>query len=161
MSTTRISNVRYFDKSGNATMKQLWVKLDTTQVPADLVGVVNDGFVLNEVYVYHSDGSSTKVDVTFYPGGKLVKEYDSRPTTEYRPSNAQHFREDGSLDYTDNCPSDANGAWVECTNTKMPDGPNKVRAKVSESYSKTTPLLPAPAVQKPTIPALPLTVDLR
>jgi hypothetical protein len=141
-------------------MKQQWVKLDTTAVPADQVGVVNDGFVLNEVYEYHSDGTSTKVDVTFYPGGKVVKEYISKPTTEYRPSVDQNFREDGSLDNTETCGPQGD-SWTPCTTTKMPDGPNKIRAKVPESYFKVTPLLPAPSVQKPTIPSFPLNVDLR
>ena len=152
-------NVRYFDKDGNATIKQLWVKLDTTQVKPDQVGVVNDGFVLSEVYEYHSDGTSTKVDVTFYPGGKTVQDYMMRPTTDYRPSTDQHFRADGSLDSTDVCPPEG-PTWTDCTTTKMPDGPNKVRATVPAGYYKVTPLLPAPAAQKPTIPALPLTVDL-
>jgi hypothetical protein len=152
-------NVRFFDKSGNATMKQLWVKLDTTQVTPDQVAVVNDGFVLNEVYEYHSDGISTKVDVTFYPGGKTVKEYETRPTTNWRPKTDQHFRADGSLDYTEDCPAEG-PTWTDCKTTKMPDAPNKVRAKVPADYYKVTPLMPAPAVKKPTIPALTLTVDL-
>jgi len=153
-------NVRYFDKDGNAYMKQMWVKLDTTAVPADRVGVVNDGFVLDEVYEYHTDGTSTKVDVNFYPGGKIVKEYVTKPGPEYRPSTDQSFREDGSLDKTETCGPEGD-SWTPCTTTTMPDGPNKVRATIPASYSKVTPLLPAPTVKKPTIPNFPLTVDLR
>jgi hypothetical protein len=156
--STHIS-VRYFDNAGNATMKQIWIKADPA-IPADQVGVVNDGFYLDEVYEYHSDGSSTKVDVSFYPGGKIVKEYLTRSTTSYRPSVDQHFRADGSLDYTETC-GDEGDSWTPCNTTKMPDGPNKTRVNVPASYSKVTPLLPAPTVQKPTIPNMPLTVDLR
>jgi hypothetical protein len=151
--------VRYFDSKGTAYMKQIWVKLDTTAVPADRVGVVNDGFVLSEVYEYHSDGTSTKVDVTFYPGGKIVKEYETKPTTDYRPSVDQHFRDDGSLDSTETCGAESD-EWTPCVTTKAPDGPNKIRATVPASYYKVSPLLPAPTVQKPTIPNMPLTVDL-
>jgi hypothetical protein len=152
-------NVRYFDSKGNAYMKQLWIKIDTTSLPADRLGVVNDGFVLDEVYEYHTDGTSTKVDVNFFPGGKVIKEYVSKPTTEYRPSTDQHFRDDGSLDYTETCPVEGD-SWTPCTTTKMPDGPNKIRATVPASYFKVTPLLPAPAVKKPSIPNMPLSVDL-
>jgi hypothetical protein len=154
-------NVTYFDKDGNATIKQQWVKLDTIAVPADRVGLVNDGFVLNEVYEYHTDGRSTKVDVTFYPGGKIVKEYESKPTTDYRPSVDQNFREDGSLDHTTTCGPEG-PTWTDCGTETMPAGPNAVRStKVPASYYTVSPLLPAPTAQKPTIPNFPLTVDLR
>jgi len=154
---THIS-VRFFGKDGTATFKQNWVKLDTSAVPADRVGVVNDGFVLDEVWEFHNDGVSSKMDVNFFPGGKVVKEVDTRPTADYRPSLNQHFRDDGSLDYTDDCPPPS-GGWT-CKSTKMPDGPNKVRATLPAESLKVIPLLPAPSAQKPTAPTMNLSIDL-
>ncbi|MBS2005531.1 MAG: hypothetical protein JST01_00730 [Cyanobacteria bacterium SZAS TMP-1] len=154
--SSRIS-VRYFDSRGTATMKQIWVKLDSATMPADRVEVVNDGYVIQEVYEYHTDGSSTKVDVTFYPGGKVVREYETRPTTDYRPSKDQFFREDGSLDHTNDCLA---GTWT-CNTTTMPAGPNVIRPRVPVGYYKVVPLLPLPSLEKPQVPTMKVNLDLR
>jgi len=150
--------VRYFDDKGTATMKQNWEKLDSAKMPADRVQIVNDGYVLHEVYELHTDGYSAKTDITFYPGGKVVKEVETRPTTDYRPMKDQFFREDGSLDYTNDCPA-SSVSW-NCQTTKMPAGPNSVRVKVPSSFYRVTPLLPLPSMDKPEIPTFPVKINL-
>jgi hypothetical protein len=159
--TSRVS-VRYFGPDGKAVLQQRWVKLDSSDalpVDAAQVGVLNDGYYLSEAYEFHPDGVSVKLDINFYPGGKTVKDIESRPTMNWQPRSIQHFREDGTLDSTDNCP--AMTGLFTCNSVKATGAALTERGHAPAGFFKITPLLPVPSLDKPKIPKLPLRIDLR
>ena len=160
-SNSRIS-VRYFGADGKAVLQQRWVKVDSTDAPAvapNALGVINDGYYLSEAYEFHSDGTSVKLDVNFYPGGKIVKDIETRPTPNWQPRTIQHFRDDGTLDSTDDCPLIP--GMYSCNTTKATGAAVSLRAHAPAGFFRITPLLPVPSLDKPVIPKMPLRIDLR
>ncbi|MBU6453062.1 MAG: hypothetical protein KGS72_14855 [Cyanobacteria bacterium REEB67] len=152
---THIS-VRYFGADGKATLQQRWVKVDSNLTPGQ-IGVTSDGFYLTEAYEFHADGVSVKNDVSFYPGGKVVSTFENRPTIDWRPRTIKHYREDGTLDSTDECSASS----YTCNTVKAVAAAASERAHVPAHFFKVVPLLPAPAATKPQVPTVNLTFDLR
>jgi hypothetical protein len=140
--------VGYFSNE-KQTFAQRWVKLDTTTVTPDRIGVVNQGYVISELAEYHSDGYTPKRQMVFYPGGKLVKAAELRPTQAWSPRFVKYYREDGSLDKTD----EMEWSFVK-KSTPMPAGPNDVRESIPADYLRVTPLFPGPAMDKSDMPVL-------
>lgn len=128
---------------------QRWVKLDTAAVTPDRIGVVNQGYVLSELAEYHNDGYTPKRQMVFYPGGKLVKASELRPTQAWSPRFVKYYREDGSLDKTD----EMEWSFVK-KSTPTPPGPNDLRENIPADYLRVTPLFPGPAMDKSDMPVL-------
>ena len=155
-------SVRYFGADGKAVLQQRWVKADSSDAPAIAaanLGVLNGGYYLSEAYEFHPDGVSVRLDVNFYPGGKIVKDIESRPTPNWQPRSIQHFREDGTLDSTDNCP--ATPGSYSCNTVKATGAALNERGHAAAGFFRMTPLLPVPNLDKPVVPKMPLHIDLR
>lgn len=97
--------VRYFDQSNSpnnygarALVQQRWVKLDKA-IPQDQVGVVSDGYVLDSITEFYEGTYNTKRELTFYPGGKVVKSAEIRkPASSWGTFTRRSYRLDGTLE---------------------------------------------------------------
>lgn len=137
-----VVSVRFYDTSSRTSYMQRWVKLDPAlNLPEDRVSATSDGYVLDQVTEYFDSSWSTKRELNFYPGGKIVKMSETRKATVQRwgTYTRKFYRDDGSLDKTE----EYEAGSVKST-VPMPAGPNSDREVVAPNLLKAQPFAPVP-----------------
>lgn len=155
-------SVRYYDQSARTSYQQRWVQLDPAlNLPDDRVSATSDGYVLDQVTEYFDSSYSTKRQVDFYPGGKIVKMSETRKSTVTRwgTYTRKFYREDGSLDKTE----EYEAGSVKST-VPMPAGPNSDREVLAPNLTKGQSFTPVPGAgaggpPKPEVRPLTLGLD--